>query len=57
MRALIKMNTMETAIVDVVLKRNIRGGYTARDIERDLMCSLNAAGGVNKVIKVHLLRN
>lgn len=51
------MDTMETAIVDVILKQNIRGGYTARDIERDLMRSLNVAGGVNKVIKVHLLRN
>lgn len=57
MRAVITIDTMETAIVDVVLKQGIRGGYTARDIERDLMRSLNDAGGVNKVIKVHLLRN
>lgn len=51
------MSTMETVIVDVVLKQNIRGGYTAADIERDLMCSLNRAGGANYVTKVHLLRN
>lgn len=37
MRALIKMNTMETAIVDVVLKRNIRGG-TRQEILKETSC-------------------